>query len=98
VLEAAQAGCALVLSDTRTFRELWSGAALFVKPTDARGFADAITQLLRDSEGRDRLGSAARLKALAYTPDATARRMLQIYKQIAPQRQPAAQRVLAGAA
>jgi glycosyltransferase involved in cell wall biosynthesis len=98
VLEAAQAGCALVLSDIPTFRELWSGAALFVEPTDARGFADAITQLLRDSEGRDRLGTAARTKALAYTPDATARRMLQIYEQIAPQRQPAAQRMLAGAA
>ena len=40
----------------------------------------------------------ARLKALPYTPDATARRMLQIYEQIAPQRQPAAQRMLAGAA
>ena len=30
VLEAAQAGCALVLSDIPTFRELWDGAALFV--------------------------------------------------------------------
>ena len=98
VLEAAQAGCALVLSDIPTFRELWSGAALFAEPNDTRGFADAITQLLRDAEERDRLGSAARIKALAYTPDATARRMLQIYERIAPQRQPAAQRVLAGAA
>ena len=32
VLEAAQAGCALVLSDIPTFRELWDGAAMFVPP------------------------------------------------------------------
>ena len=30
VLEAAHAGCALVLSDIPTFRELWQGAASFV--------------------------------------------------------------------
>jgi len=98
VLEAAQAGCALVLSDIPTFRELWTGAARFVEPTDARGFADAIGQLLSDAEERDRLDRAARLKALAYTPDATARRMLSIYEQITTPVQPAAQPVLAGAA
>ena len=36
VLEAAQAGCALVLSDIPTFRELWDGVALFVAPVIAR--------------------------------------------------------------
>ena len=36
VLEAALAGCALVLSDTATFRELWQDAALFVPPDDPR--------------------------------------------------------------
>ncbi|MBD0271625.1 MAG: glycosyltransferase family 4 protein, partial [Acetobacteraceae bacterium] len=34
VLEAAQAGCALVLSDIPTFRELWDGAAEFVPAGD----------------------------------------------------------------
>ena len=42
VLEAAQAGCALVLSDIPTFRELWDGAALFVAADDAAGFAAAL--------------------------------------------------------
>ena len=32
VLEAAQSGMALVLSDIPTFRELWDGAARFVAP------------------------------------------------------------------
>ncbi len=42
VLEAAQAGCALVLSDIPTFRELWDGAALFVPADDAAAFAAAL--------------------------------------------------------
>jgi glycosyltransferase involved in cell wall biosynthesis len=41
VLEAAQARCALVLSDIPTFRELWDGAALFAPARDARAFAEA---------------------------------------------------------
>src|SRR5205085_1796692 len=39
VLEAAQAGCALVLSDIATHRELWGDAALYVPARDAGGFA-----------------------------------------------------------
>jgi glycosyltransferase involved in cell wall biosynthesis len=42
VLEAAQAGCALVLSDLAAFRELWSGAALFVDPRDADAWQRAL--------------------------------------------------------
>jgi hypothetical protein len=34
VLEAAQAGCPLVLSDLPGFRELWDGAALFRRPVE----------------------------------------------------------------
>src|SRR5690606_3875973 len=34
VLEAALSGCALVLGDIPTFRELWDDTALFVPPDD----------------------------------------------------------------
>jgi glycogen(starch) synthase len=59
VLEAAQAGCALVLSDIPTFRELWDGAALFVAPGDDAGFAQAINELSRNREQRSSLRVAA---------------------------------------
>ena len=36
VLEAALSGCALVLGDIPSLREIWDGAALFVDPDDAR--------------------------------------------------------------
>jgi glycosyltransferase involved in cell wall biosynthesis len=89
VLEAAQAGCALVLSDIPTLRELWSGAAVFVPADDATAFADAVRQLLDDRERRSDLGLAARVHALRYTPDAMAARMAHIYEDLVPRPDPA---------
>lgn len=79
VLEAAQAGCALVLSDIPTFRELWTGAAIFVAPGDAAGFATAVNRLHRRPDERHRLGEAARERAGRYSVAAMARRMMHIY-------------------
>ena len=79
VLEAAAAGCPLVLSDIATFRELWDGAALFVDPADAAGFASAIQSLIADEDLAAAMGKAAAARAGRYTPAATAQRMEQIY-------------------
>ncbi|MFC3631231.1 glycosyltransferase family 4 protein [Paracoccus angustae] len=76
VLEAAQAGCPLVLSDIPTFRELWDGAATFVAPGDAAGFAEAIGAALADPAQ----GASARRRAALYTPAAMAARMGAIYR------------------
>lgn len=72
VLEAAAAGCALVLSDIPTFRELWEGVATFVSPNHARGFADAIDGLAADQARREELGMQAAERAARYTPEACA--------------------------
>jgi glycosyltransferase involved in cell wall biosynthesis len=81
VLEAAAAGCALVLSDIPTFRELWDGAALFVADGDEGGYADAIEALVGDGALRLATGEAARVRAHRYTPGAMADAMLAIYGQ-----------------
>ena len=70
VLEAAQAGCPLVLSDIPTFRELWDGAARFAPPGDAAAFAGAVSALLADEAERERLAAAARIRADRYGLDA----------------------------
>ena len=93
VLEAAQAGCPLVLSDIPTFRELWSDAAMFVPAKDAQRFADAIASLLNNPELRDAYGRAAKQRAAHYTPEATARRMLEIYEKLAADASPDIARV-----
>jgi glycosyltransferase involved in cell wall biosynthesis len=79
VLEAAQAGCALVLSDIPTFRELWDGAARFVYPHDADGYARAIDEIVADPALRARLGDAARTRARRYTARRMGEEMLQLY-------------------
>lgn len=82
VLEAASAGCALVLSDIATFRELWEGAALFVPAGDADAFAAALRELMDDPAQRRALGEAARERSAIYTPAATAAGMLELYQRV----------------
>jgi glycosyltransferase involved in cell wall biosynthesis len=82
VLEAAQAGCPLVLSDIPTFRELWDGAALFVAPDSEIDVAQAIESLIADPALRAQLGAAAVERAALYTPAAMAEGMLGIYDRV----------------
>jgi hypothetical protein len=90
VLEAAQAGCALVLSDIPTFRELWDGAATFVAPSDADGFVAAIEALTGDPARRVAVGEAARERSARYTVAATAAAMAALFERLAPARRVAA--------
>ncbi|MEA3002856.1 MAG: hypothetical protein QOH81_1644 [Sphingomonadales bacterium] len=100
VLEAAAAGCPLVLSDIATFRELWDGVAIFVPPGDGEGFAEAIAEIVGADALRHALGSAARERSALYRPRATAEKMAAIYDSLLGRigRRSAAQPQLAGAA
>ena len=67
-VEAGLAGCALVLGDIPSLREVWGEAACFVPPEDPDTLATALEQLAGDPERRGQLGAAARLRALALDP------------------------------
>jgi glycogen synthase len=67
VLEAAMSGCALVLGDIASLRELWDGAALFVSPDDADALAGALDRLIRDEDLREDLAIRAVRRARNYT-------------------------------
>ncbi|MHA6720603.1 glycosyltransferase family 4 protein [Sphingomonas sp. RS6] len=82
VLEAAGAGCALVLADIAVFRELWDGVALFVPPGDEHAYREAIQLLIGDIVQRCALGDAAATRASRYTPARTAEAMLALYRQL----------------
>ena len=84
VLEAAAAGCPLILSDIPTFRELWDGVAFFVAPRDERGFAVAIANLVHDDFEREMMGKAAKDRASRFTPQAMAAQMAAIYRSLLP--------------
>jgi glycosyltransferase involved in cell wall biosynthesis len=84
VLEAAAAGCPLILSDIPTFRELWGNVAIFVDPRDERGFSDAIATLVGDDFQRGLMGRAAKERASLFTPAAMAAQMADIYRKLVP--------------
>lgn len=63
-LEAALRGCALVLSDIGSFREVWQGCAAFFPRGDAGALADVLTELQADPRRRAQLAAAARTRAL----------------------------------
>ena len=86
VLEAAMAGCPLILSDIPTYRELWDGVASFAAPGDDAAFARAIGELVGDDFARAARGRAARERATRYTSNATASRMAALYRRLATAR------------
>jgi glycogen synthase len=67
VLEAASAGCALVLGDIKSLREIWRDAALFVPPDDPEALRRAIAALIADDARREALSRAARAQAETLT-------------------------------
>jgi glycosyltransferase involved in cell wall biosynthesis len=66
-LEAGLSGCALVLGDIPSLREVWDEAAAFVEPDDADALADRLLGLIGDARALQRAGTAARRRALGYS-------------------------------
>ena len=68
VLEAALAGCALVLGDLPSLRENWEGAAVFVPPRDHAALAGSLRALAADPARLALLAGRARERASALGP------------------------------
>lgn len=82
VLEAALAGCALVLGDIPSLREHWDGIAVFVPPDDAELLRLALTSLIEDPQLRHTLAMRARRRALGFSAGRMARAYLTEYDAI----------------
>jgi glycogen(starch) synthase len=80
ILEAAAAGCALVLGDIPSLRENWDGAAVFVDPDDADGIATALRRLIARTQTREDLGRRAQDRAAELTIDRTADGYCHLYE------------------
>ena len=88
VLEAASAGCALVLGDIPSLRELWEDAALYVDPGDHVALAHALTTLADDVDRRTRLMDLARTRAAMFTPARMADAYCDLYTELLGERRP----------
>ncbi len=68
-LEAGLAGCALVLGDIPSYREIWGDAALRVDPRRPDALRDALLRLIEDEALRREMGERARRRALGFSRD-----------------------------
>jgi glycosyltransferase involved in cell wall biosynthesis len=80
ITEAALSGCALVLGDLPSMKELWSDAALFVPPGDDAAVASTLEWLSEHPVECDRLANQAHAVAEAWTPAAMAGTYLARYR------------------
>jgi glycogen synthase len=81
-LEAALAGCARVLGDVPSLREVWGDAALFVPPDDRAALHATLQRLIANPFERHRRAAAARARAARYTPGRMARAYLDVYRKL----------------
>lgn len=82
-LEAALRGCALVLGDIPSLREVWGDAATFVAPDDDRALASAVARLADDHALRAAMAERALVRARRYRADACADATLALYRSLA---------------
>ena len=87
ILEAGLAGCALVLGDIPSLREVWGDAALFVPSDDTDALAVTLQALTQDTARRVEFATRARARALQLTPQRMLAGYLSVYRELLSTRQ-----------
>lgn len=82
ILEAARSGCALVLGDIPSLRELWGRAATFVPPRDITAVASAIESLATRPRILRDMGRRAYERARCFTQKKMTGCYLELYRQL----------------
>ncbi|MBV9468388.1 MAG: glycosyltransferase family 4 protein [Abitibacteriaceae bacterium] len=85
-LEAALSGCALVLSDIPSLREVWGEAATFVPLDDDAALTSTLNTLMQDQSRRLTLGQQARARALEFSLKRMAESYFGVYQDLLPDR------------
>ena len=83
-LEAALSGCALVLGDIPSLREVWGTTARYVDPDRPAALRTALEQLISNPVERQRLGRAAHARARRYTAAAMCEATMVVYGHLSP--------------
>jgi glycogen(starch) synthase len=94
-LEAALAGCVLVLGDIPSLREVWRNRAVFVAPDDPEALRTALLSLIENPERRAALAAAGRARALELTPERMLDGYLAAYGELLASREEAREEIAA---
>jgi glycosyltransferase involved in cell wall biosynthesis len=86
ILEAGLSGCALVLGDIPSLREIWGEDALYALPDQPSALGEVLAWLARRPRERERLASGARVRALAHSPERMADGYLAAYREASRRR------------
>ncbi len=82
ILEAALAGCALVLSNISSLRENWESAAMLVDVSDTYQLVTTLNLLIEDFDLRWELARKARQRALTFSAERFAINYLRTYRRL----------------
>jgi glycosyltransferase involved in cell wall biosynthesis len=81
-VEAALSGCALVLGDIDSLREIWGDAALYIDPENSDMLVKTINSLIEDKDLLEEYVIKARKKAAIYTPEKMFAEYRKVYNQM----------------
>lgn len=82
ILEAALSGCALVLGDIPSLRELWEDAALFADPDDHQALQRQIEILIQRPKLRQKMAASAMQRAEKFSLQQMAVQYMATYRQL----------------
>jgi glycogen synthase len=94
-LEAGLSGCALVLGDIPSLKEIWSDAAIYIDTDDAMGLANTINTLLSDKELLEYYQSKALMRAKLFSSETMCKEYIYLYRQLMAQGQERSKQELA---
>ena len=83
VLEAALSGCALILGDIPSLREIWRDAAVFVSPRDPQAIARMTNEVIANDRFRGELSQRAQKRARDYTAERMGDGYREMYRNVA---------------
>jgi glycogen synthase len=81
-LEAALSGCALVLGDLASLREVWGSDASYVPPDDSAALLKLLDALIQDPALRQAYAARAALRAQSYLPEKLASAYWNAYRSL----------------
>ena len=83
VLEAAISGCALVLGDIDSLREIWEDGALYVPSDDADSITGTLRELISHPSLRAQYAERAQERASQFTLNRMAEEYFRLYRKLA---------------
>jgi glycosyltransferase involved in cell wall biosynthesis len=86
-VEAALSGCALVLGDIESLREVWGSAALYVPPDSPDALREMLSDLIAHQRALPVFGRRARIRATHFNPQQFASAYWSVYRSVCEPRE-----------